>query len=181
MDATATAITVQGNRVGTDATAYPPGSETAGPAWGQRRTGRRRRRHRPGQGNLVSGNQANGIVLSSATGNSILDNTIGTNVFGTNVAANLGDSILLSSSLDNTISGNLISGNTANGVELTTLGGQRHSAGNEIGVKADGVSLMGNGGDGVFVQNIQRQHDRRHDGRHGEHDRRQRLRGRDRQ
>jgi parallel beta-helix repeat protein len=102
--------------------------------------------------NVISGNLGNGIQLSAATRNTILDNRIGTDTSGTLKVSNRLDGIRLSASSNNSISDNLISGNSGNGIELVNSSESNAITTNQIGVASGGVSLLGNGGYGVFVQ-----------------------------
>jgi uncharacterized repeat protein (TIGR01451 family) len=103
-----------------------------------------------------------GINLSKAGGNIIAGNFIGTNLAGTVAEGNGLDGILVQvNSNNNQIAANLISGNTMNGVYLN---GQLFGAnnpvtsgnligGNLIGTDATGEVTLGNGKDGIYVQN----------------------------
>jgi hypothetical protein len=151
-DAAGTAI--QGNFIGTTATglaaagndigvivAAPAGCVIGGTA--------------PGAGNLISGNTQYGVFVS-ATGTTVQGNSIGTDVTGlaalpngisgvhlTNIAALVGSG--------SAAGRNVISGNTGDGIEGDAVQFTAGDAitGNYIGVGADGVTPVPNGGNGV--------------------------------
>jgi hypothetical protein len=116
-----------------------------------------------GAGNLISGNGLNGVLITGAgtTGNTVAGNDIGTDVTGTLALGNgFGGVNLDSGASGNTIGGtvaaarNVISGNgaLANGVVISAAGTMGNTvAGNFIGTQADGVTALGNGGDGVLI------------------------------
>jgi hypothetical protein len=116
-----------------------------------------------GAGNLISGNGFNGVLITGAgtTGNTVAGNDIGTDVTGTIALGNhFGGVNLDSGASGNTIGGtvaaarNVISGNgaLANGVVISAAGTMGNTvAGNFIGTLADGVTALGNGGDGVLI------------------------------
>ena len=95
-----------------------------------------------------------GILISGgATGDLITNDFVGTNATGTVAAANA-IGIEINSSANNTLNTDLVSGNTGNGVVITGSG----STGNvvvscKIGTDAAGTASLGNGGEGVDVQN----------------------------
>ena len=95
-----------------------------------------------------------GILISGdATGDLITNDFVGTNATGTVAAANA-IGIEISGSANNTLNTDLVSGNTGNGVVITGSG----STGNvvvscKIGTDAAGTAAIGNGGEGVDVQN----------------------------
>ena len=112
-----------------------------------------------GAGNVISGND-NGIncFVIGSTNITIQGNLIGTNAAGTARVANAGTGITISGPTNVTIGGtttgarNVISGNTSDGIS-TGLGAVGLVVqGNYIGVGSDGVTAIGNGGDGVQLQ-----------------------------
>jgi hypothetical protein len=119
-----------------------------------------------GAGNLISGNNSHGILLQNpaAANNSIQGNRIGTDVTGTFALGNRDDGIFLLGAASNTIGGtsvaarNLISANDAQGIEINNTKGNSDATlnviqGNFIGTQIDGLSALGNGGNGVAYFN----------------------------
>ena len=118
--------------------------------------------------NIISGNGSDGIEISSSTtsGNVVQGNYIGTDVSGTSNVFNgsaaiaAGNGIKINNSPANTIggttpgAGNLISGNRVAGIEVS--GGTATAnviQGNFIGTDLAGSFSVGNGEDGVFINN----------------------------
>ncbi|MBY0589274.1 hypothetical protein K2X85_19035 [bacterium] len=121
------------------------------------------------QGNIISGNDGGGVVVSGAgngvdiSGNTIglgsngqaIGNTgVGVRVTGGSHGINIGVPLdLLDGSYD-PLGGNVISGNSSHGVLID--GAETNLvlvSGNKIGTRADGNTDLGNGGDGVRVEN----------------------------
>jgi hypothetical protein len=112
------------------------------------------------QRNIISGNLAVGIRLfgSGATGNQVLGNFIGTAVNGTTALGNADDGVYILTAANNIIggtapgAGNVISGNGAVGIQIdgTTSSGNVIQ-GNLIGTDVTGMSRLGNGVDGLFI------------------------------
>ncbi|HMY72777.1 MAG TPA: CSLREA domain-containing protein, partial [Blastocatellia bacterium] len=108
----------------------------------------------PALRNVISGHASGaGVSISSASNNQVRGNYIGTNAAGTGEVANAIGVSRVESSLgtgqNNVIGGadagmgNVISGNTSAGIQLQ---GQNDFVwGNLIGLRADGVSALGNG------------------------------------
>jgi len=112
----------------------------------------------PSARNIISGNISEGISISSgftiAVNNVIQGNYIGTDVTGTTAVPNTADGVFLNSTPDTPIEGNVISGNNGNGVTMEFGGCQNDTiSGNFIGTAADGMSRLGNGGNGVGLAN----------------------------
>ena len=117
-------------------------------------------------GNLASGNQLNGIGLNDVSYTSIEDNSIGTDCNGaTGLGVQQFGIIVRSSSAYNTIGGttsidrNLISGNTSSGVVIGNSTGASDPGtknnlveGNYIGTTGSGTHAIGNGWDGVIIE-----------------------------
>jgi len=110
--------------------------------------------------NLISGNILFGIQMITAQNHSnvVIGNFIGTDITGTQTLSNLwGISITLGAS-GNTIGGttvderNIISGNNFNGVRLTDADSNK-VFGNYIGTDLSGTAVLGNGYNGVFIEN----------------------------
>ena len=113
----------------------------------------------PGQapGNLISGNLDNGVALFGGSGHVVLGNLIGTDASGTAAVANR-SGILLSNTAGDVIGGvgagsrNVISGNATDGVVISGAGSTGNRVvGNRIGTTANGLSALGNGNDGVQI------------------------------
>jgi hypothetical protein len=123
----------------------------------------------PGQGNLISGNDFQGIRISGATstGNRIVANLIGTNRSGDAALANGskvedGDGIRIEGGRFNIIGGstaaerNVLSGNHDDGIDLRDGASDNTVQGNWIGIDASGRNPLGNGADGIFLQDAGR-------------------------
>lgn len=113
--------------------------------------------------NVISGNGGDGIILntSSSADNIFTGNLIGTSADGAGDLGNGSSGIILSNAgSNNTIGGtapgdrNVISGNGIYGVVLNgaTITGTLLQ-GNYIGVSADGVTDLGNGNNGIQINN----------------------------
>lgn len=108
-----------------------------------------------GAGNVISGNHE-GINAWLTSGLRIEGNKIGTNESGTSAIPNVSYGISLLESTGAVVggnvpeSGNLISGNSS-GIYLRN-GGNHEIAGNYIGTSADGMSPLGNGQNGILVE-----------------------------
>ncbi|WP_160167686.1 DUF4347 domain-containing protein [Methylomonas sp. MK1] len=116
-----------------------------------------------GAGNLLSGNSYSGVFINgeSADNNVIQGNYIGTDVSGNAGLANSWDGISVIGGADNTVIGgitaaarNIIAGNTEAGVYISDNGTTGTVVqGNYIGVSTDGVTALGNGIQGVAIEN----------------------------
>ncbi|MEE9321792.1 MAG: cadherin domain-containing protein [Granulosicoccus sp.] len=114
-----------------------------------------------GEGNVISGNLLDGVVVAgaSATGIQIVGNRVGSNASGSSAVSNGRDGIRISTGVSavtiggsSSTSRNVISGNGDNGIEINSSS-NIEVVGNYIGVTADGVGALGNGGEGVLVTN----------------------------
>jgi hypothetical protein len=123
----------------------------------------------PGAGNLISGNGHNGILIadSGTVGTLVFANTIGTNADGTEALPNglngieivggaddniIGGSGVGSSSASIVQAGNLISGNTMDGVLIIGASFSNTVLLNLIGTDRSGTAPLGNGANGVEIQ-----------------------------
>ncbi|MEI8570946.1 DUF4347 domain-containing protein [Methylomonas sp. LW13] len=116
-----------------------------------------------GAGNLISGNNYSGVFINgeSADNNIVQGNTIGTDVSGNASLANSWDGVSVIDGADNTLIGgttaatrNIIAGNTEAGVYISDSGTTGTVVqGNYIGVGTDGVTALGNGMQGVAIEN----------------------------
>jgi CSLREA domain-containing protein len=115
-------------------------------------------------GNLISGNTHDGILIENSPSssspsvfNEVYGNRIGSDKDGLTAVANGSAGVELNGVTDNEVgctvpgAGNLISGNTGDGVEVTGGAANNFVQGNFIGVQADFISALGNGGSGVEV------------------------------
>jgi titin len=121
---------------------------------------------RPGERNLVSGNHLQGIHVEGAGSfaNRIVGNLVGSTVSGDTALGNgsqvyLGDGIRLEGASFNVIGGatpaerNVVAGNFDDGIDLHD--GSTHNVveGNYVGIDITGTRPLGNGADGVYLQN----------------------------
>jgi len=106
----------------------------------------------PGERNVISGNTSQGMELShnpalAAQGNQIIGNYWGLNASGTAAVPNNDDGISLEDQVDaNIVRNNIIAGNRDSGLRFYVLGTNNQITGNWIGVAADGVTPIPNGG-----------------------------------
>ncbi len=124
-----------------------------------------------GTGNVISGNSLDGILLvNTAESNSIEGNLIGTDTTGTAAVPNSADGILLlGGSIGTTIKGvtqgggpvdhneiigNVVSGNSENGIQIFGAYAKSNQVlGNTIGLAKGGSAMLGNQGNGVYLNN----------------------------
>ena len=113
-----------------------------------------------GSRNVISGNNADGVDLddSGTSQNLVEGNLIGTDITGTVSVGNAGIGISISASASkDTIGGstaaatNVISGNQGDGIDVTGLASSNVIEGNKIGVEADGIAAVANGGSGIVI------------------------------
>ncbi len=116
-----------------------------------------------GAGNIISGNDGTGIYLglsvSSTTPSHILiqGNVIGLNAGGRQQLANEGNGVEIDGGMD-TIGGtaaladNVISGNDARGIYLDPSSSYNLIEGNFIGTALTGLYAVGNGAEGIWLQ-----------------------------
>jgi hypothetical protein len=110
--------------------------------------------------NVLSGNDGDGIEISDpgSTGNRIEGNYIGTDRTGLAPLPNSDSGVEIEDTSDNVVggtapgAGNLVAGNSARGVYI--LGGANDNLvqGNFIGTDATGLAPLGNGEDGVLIE-----------------------------
>ena len=93
--------------------------------------------------------------------NVVAGNEIGTAADGTRALGNFSDGVAILDSPANLIggsvagAGNIIAGNSGSGVHLSGSGTTGNLLwGNLIGTNSEGSDLLGNSGDGVFVENV---------------------------
>ncbi len=108
--------------------------------------------------NVISGNRTSGINLTATQNNSVLGNYIGTDKTGLLDRGNTvnGVQVTGATATGNIIGGgtaNVISGNNANGVLLVGKSKLTTVSGNRIGTTATGTAALGNGKDGVRIDN----------------------------
>jgi uncharacterized repeat protein (TIGR01451 family) len=113
-----------------------------------------------GAGNLISGNTDDGILIentqSDSSGNLIAGNLIGTAIGGTTALGNGECGIEIEAATQNQIGAsgfglNVVAGNGGAGVEIGSSASGTTIQNNNIGVGADGVTALGNGGDGILL------------------------------
>ncbi len=122
--------------------------------------------------NVISGNGANGINLIAANNNQIAMNYVGTDASGTVALGNAINGILVTAGASSNLiggdatggndptnnvfvrppEGNLISGNGSDGVFINGQATQNTLSGNFIGTAASGSAALGNGQDGVAIE-----------------------------
>lgn len=156
--ATFPSAAIQGNYIGV----WPDG-ETAGP----NATGITLRSSEPGNliggsspedRNVISGNAGAGLSVTGSSAVTIAGNFVGTTASGLAGLPNGGNGIDMKGGSGSTVggaadgAGNLVSGNTGNGIGISTSDGRSINVkGNRIGVAGDGVSPLGNGKNGVYL------------------------------
>lgn len=117
----------------------------------------------PAARNIVSGNRVFGVDMCcspSSGGHVIQGNYIGTDASGTIALGNGASGVRLANSANNRVGGftaterNLISGNTGDGVEIAQPPANGNTVqGNFIGTQIDGITALGNGGNGISFFN----------------------------
>ncbi len=157
MGGPANANVVAGNLIGTDSTGKAAISNGAtGVYIGAGSSGNTIGGTADGAGNLISGNTADGVLITAAAvENLVAGNKIGTDISGTVALPNNGGVAIFapSNTIGGTVSGagNLISGNTATGIEIVH-GYLEFIQGNLIGTDVGGTLALGNGTDGVLLE-----------------------------
>jgi hypothetical protein len=109
----------------------------------------------PGTGNVIAGNGLSGIVIigTDAGGNRIAGNLIGLGFAGGVPIANGDHGVeIRGGAIGTAVVNNAISGNTKNGILISSSFSTQVTA-NFIGTDRTGVAAVGNGEDGVLVQN----------------------------
>jgi len=113
-----------------------------------------------GERNIISGNATFGVYVFNSNFNLIEGNYIGTDVTGNLKVANSLDGIDINgdcffNKIGDAGAGNVISGNNYDGIDIVGNQGKlphvNQVVGNFIGTKADGISPLGNGIDGVRI------------------------------
>lgn len=114
----------------------------------------------PGTRNVITGNRGSGVYIAggAASDNQVVGNHIGTNAAGTAVLGNGGHGVYVFGPR-NTIGGvapgarNVISGNALRGVYLAGSASRANVIqGNYIGTNAAGTAALGNGENGIVIQ-----------------------------
>ena len=105
--------------------------------------------------NVISGNGFAAVALASdSSGNVFEKNLIGTDAAGMTAIANGGGALEITGSSDTVIgspgNGNVISGNTGGGIDLSSSS-DTIIEGNMLGLGADGMTALGNGGTEIVV------------------------------
>lgn len=114
----------------------------------------------PADRNLISGNTAEGVRLAGgASGNLVANSYLGTDAAGTAALANGTDGLAILASAGNTVGGadvglrNVLSGNRSDGLELRDGASGNVVLGNQLGTTADGLTALGNGANGLRINN----------------------------
>ncbi len=110
--------------------------------------------------NVISGNKGNGLTVSGPGGSNslIVGNMVGLNAAGNAADANGGSGVVISGSSGNTIggtaagAGNVISGNSQFGIEINGSSSNL-MINNIIGLTADSSAALGNGINGINIEN----------------------------
>jgi hypothetical protein len=167
-DTSATSNTIQGNYIGTNVTgtAALGNTDTGVNIWDANNNtigG-----ITAGAGNLISGNGGKGIYIGGGlSGTQIQGNLIGTDKTGTTAIGNTLVGVQIDGGSNNTIGGtsvaarNIISGNAPNpvdalggGIQLSGSGTTNNTVqGNYIGTDVSGNLALGNGAQGIFIDN----------------------------
>ncbi len=151
---------IEGNLIGTNAT----GQAALGNEWTGITLTAGGKRNRVGgstvgRRNIISANEVGIYVENSGTSqNVIAGNFIGTDASGTSALGNQIGIALLGGATDNQIGGptsaekNVIAGNLGDGIAIRDTGTDNNVViGNQIGAPADGLTALGNQGNGVLV------------------------------
>ncbi len=110
--------------------------------------------------NIIAGNTSDGVDIKEAgtDGNVVQGNVIGVDATGTAIMANGGNGVHVSEGASNNLiggtapgAGNLISGNTRAGILIRNGASTNTMEGNFIGTDVTGMIDLGNGEDGVFI------------------------------
>ena len=114
-----------------------------------------------GAGNVISGNTGDGILIqpqgTQSSANLITGNWIGTTADGTGALGNTLSGIAIGASSANLVgspgqgSGNVVSGNLGAGISVTGGSTGTLIQNNTIGLAKDGKTRLGNGGDGILL------------------------------
>jgi parallel beta-helix repeat protein len=104
--------------------------------------------------NDLSGNFGDGVYVHPGNDNLVVGNTIENNVANT-VKSFGGKGIHIAGSANNSIDANVVSGNASYGIWIEGAGGATNNLveGNFIGTDPTGTVAMGNGAQGVFINN----------------------------
>jgi hypothetical protein len=161
----ARANVVAGNRIGTDAPGTSPLGNGSDGVRIVNAPGNVIGRPTAVEGNLISGNAGVGVSIlgPGARANVVAGNRIGTDAFGIAALGNGSDGVRIDGAPGNIIGGseagarNVISGGFGSGISIFGPGAAGNVvAGNYIGTDAAGTARLGNGLDGVTVNNAPR-------------------------
>lgn len=142
------AITVQGNRIGTGASGATAGANGVGVLVESAATGVVIGGSGPGEGNQIGGNTQEGLRLNGALAQ-VLGNLVGTTADGNAALANGGAGIVVNDASNAIGPGNVVAGNAGWGIEVR--GFQNVVSGNLVGLRADGTAALPNASGGVRV------------------------------
>jgi hypothetical protein len=146
----ASATTVQGNLIGTNAAGTAALGNGGSGVLIQSTFSTRLGGNVPAARNVISGNAVDGVRLIDASGNIIQGNYIGLTADGTADLGNVANGINLTDESRNTQiggagAGNVISGNDSNGILISADSHDNFVRGNLIGTNAAGTAPVGNG------------------------------------
>lgn len=155
---------IQGNSIGIDLNGISPLPNHVGIRIGSGASQNTIGGSEPGSRNVISGNVTDGINLGDVSGTLIQNNFIGTDFSGLNAlpnsanvsASGINIGGIFAKADHNTIANNVISGNGGDGIDLVAE--QLYDTlvqYNYVGVGADGVTPLGNGGHGIAVLGAQ--------------------------
>jgi hypothetical protein len=112
--------------------------------------------------NVISGNGSHGVVISGsgASGGRVETNAIGTNAACSVAIPNGGDGVVINGASNCVVGGvllgnntNIIAGNVGNGISIYGAGATNNEVTNNyIGTGWQGSPPLGNGGDGIYIQ-----------------------------
>jgi len=114
--------------------------------------------------NVISGNDNDGVQVrgSGSSGVRIIGNRIGTSADGASARPNGDNGVTIDGGRDHAVgegdpaSGNTISGNEEHGIAIIGGASDTTVRSNRVGLAADGVSPLGNGGAGILVSDAVR-------------------------
>jgi hypothetical protein len=154
------AILVQGNDIGVDASGSLPLDNTDNGVTVSGSTGVVIGGTASGAGNVIGRNDKDGVAIEFASKGTIVQgNLIGLVASGLDIASNRGNGVSVDDSTATTIGGmsaaarNVIAANGSDGIKVTNFSDETLVQGNYVGVDATGMNHLANLGNGVEVTN----------------------------